>query len=111
MAESTRSNPPQLPPQPAEELRLAERPVNVGDGERWGSLLLGGGLALLTLQRSLGTLVLLAGATALLSRGLTGHCPLYQRMGVSTVPPSSSPEEPPAVPAADTPPLIELARS
>ena len=110
MAESTRIN-LQQPPGPAESPMSADRPVNVGDGERWGSLLLGGGLALFLLRRSLGTLGLLAGATALLSRGLTGHCALYQRMGVSTVMPASSPEGTPAVLEADEKPLIELARS
>ena len=46
---------------------------------------IGGLLALYTLRRSLGTVVLLGGAGALLYRGLKGQCALYQAMGVSTV--------------------------
>jgi len=63
----------------------ADGSVNVGDGERWLSLLGGGLLALYMLRRSLGTVVLLCGAGALLYRGLKGQCTLYQAMGVSTV--------------------------
>jgi uncharacterized membrane protein len=83
----------------------------VGDGERWLSLLGGGLLALYTLRRSLGTVVLLGGAGALLYRGLKGQCALYQAMGVSTTahdPPSASsrsvaaPEEPPRIVLADS---------
>jgi uncharacterized membrane protein len=72
----------------------ADSSVNVGDGERWLSLLGGGLLALYMLRRSLGTVVLLCGAGALLYRGLKGQCALYQAMGVSTVahdPQSASP--------------------
>jgi uncharacterized membrane protein len=58
--------------------------MNVGDTERWLSLLGGGLLALYMLRRSLGTVVLLGGAGALLYRGLKGQCPLYQTMGLST---------------------------
>ena len=84
----------------------ADGAVNVGDGERWLSLLGGGLLALYTLRRSLGTVVLLGGAGALLYRGLKGQCALYQAMGVSTTahdPQSASsrsvtaPEEPPRI--------------
>lgn len=61
------------------------RPVNVGDMERWLSLPGGGVLALYSFQRSLGNFMLLFGAGALLYRGLTGHCALYQTMETSTV--------------------------
>ena len=61
----------------------ADGAVNVGDGERWLSLLGGGLLALYTLRRSLGTVVLLGGAGALLYRGLKGQCALYQAMDVN----------------------------
>lgn len=67
----------------------ANGPLNVGDTERWLSLLGGGLLALYLLRRSLGTVVLLGGAGALLYRGLQGHCPLYQTMGLSTAAPES----------------------
>jgi hypothetical protein len=62
----------------------ADGAVNVGDSERLLSLLGGGLLALYMLRRSLGTVVLLGGAGALLYRGLKGQCALYQAMGVST---------------------------
>ena len=70
-------------------LPLTAGPVNVSEVERWLSLLGGGLLALYTLRRSLGTVVLLGGAGALLYRGLKGQCPLYQAMGLSTVAPDS----------------------
>jgi uncharacterized membrane protein len=44
--------------------------MNVGDVERWLSLLSGGVLVLSMLRRSLGAVVLLGGAGVLLSRGL-----------------------------------------
>jgi hypothetical protein len=70
---------------PAESPITNERPVNVGDMERWLSLLGGGALALYSLRRSLGNFMLLFGAGALIYRGLTGHCALYQTMETSTV--------------------------
>jgi uncharacterized membrane protein len=88
----------------------AEGAVNVGDGERWLSLLGGGLLALYVRRRSLGPVALLGGAGALLYRGLKGQCALYQAMGVSTTahdPQSASsrsvatPEEPPRMVLAD----------
>jgi hypothetical protein len=86
MAESALIIPqPQSTP-PAERPMPAERPVNVGDLERWLSLLGGGMLSFYLVRRFLGPLMLLGGAGALLSRGLTGHCALYKTMGVSTVP-------------------------
>ncbi len=60
-------------------------PVNVGETERWASALIGGALALYGLTRGtfagLG-LALLGGP--LLYRGLTGHCDLYQALGMNT---------------------------
>lgn len=111
MAESARSIPPPQSTHPAERPLQAERPVNVGDLERWLSVLGGGALALCTLRRSLGSLVLLAGAGALLSRGLTGHCALYQTMGVSTV--SQEPGAPRTFGSTgpEEKPRIEIARS
>ena len=70
----------------ADALPAAGPLMNVGDTERWLSLLGGGLLALYLLRRSLGTVVLLGGAGALLYRGLKGHCPLYEIMGLSTAP-------------------------
>ena len=89
----------------------ADGSVNVGDGERWLSLLGGGLLALYLLRHSLGTVVLLCGAGALLYRGLTGQCALYQAMGVSTVTHDPQSASPRTVAAPDKPPRIVLASS
>jgi len=94
MAESTNSLPQPQTMGSIAHVLPADGSVNVGDGERWLSLLGGGLLALYMLRRSLGTVVLLCGAGALLYRGLKGQCALYQAMGVSTVahdPQSASP--------------------
>ena len=60
--------------------------VNVGQKERWASVLGGAALAALALRggrRSKGVagLAALAGLP-LLWRGATGHCPVYQKMGI-----------------------------
>jgi uncharacterized membrane protein len=58
---------------------------NVGEAERFASVLGGGLLALYGMFRgSPGGLLLTALGGGLLYRGLSGHCPLYQAMGVST---------------------------
>jgi len=85
MAESTNSLPQPRTMRSVASALPADDAVNVGDRERWLSLLGGGLLALYVLRRSLGTVVLLCGAGALLYRGLQGQCALYQAMGVSTV--------------------------
>jgi len=85
--------------------------VNVGDSERWLSLLGGGLLALFALRRSLGAVVLLGGAGALLYRGLKGQCALYQAMGVHTVAHDSQSASPRSVAAPDEQPRIVLAGS
>jgi uncharacterized membrane protein len=89
----------------------AEGAINVGNGERWLSLLGGGLLALYTLHRSLGTVVLLGAAGALLSRGLKGQCALYQAMGVSTVAHDPQSVSPRSVAAPHGQPRIVLAGS
>jgi len=94
MAESTNSLPQPRTMRSVAHVLPVDGSVNVGDGERWLSLLGGGLLALYMLRRSLGAVVLLCGAGALLYRGLKGQCALYQAMGVSTVahdPQSASP--------------------
>lgn len=58
--------------------------VNVGDVERWLSVIGGGILALYGLRRSLGNLVLIAGGGALIYRGLTGWCAVYEALQLST---------------------------
>lgn len=85
MAEASMLIPQSQSVRPAESSIPVDRPGNVGDLERWLSLVGGGLLAVYSLRRSLGNFVLLFGAGALIYRGLTGHCALYRTMQVSTV--------------------------
>ncbi|MEX2119352.1 MAG: YgaP-like transmembrane domain [Pirellulales bacterium] len=69
------------------QFRLAPGIVdrNVGEVERIASAVAGAALAAYGLRRgSLGGLVLAATGGGLLYRGLTGHCYLYQALGVNT---------------------------
>src|SRR5262245_11102690 len=62
--------------------------VNVNDTERWLSAAGGGLLALLGMaRRDAAGLGLAALGGALVYRGLTGHCRLYQALGVDTARP------------------------
>jgi uncharacterized membrane protein len=58
--------------------------VNVGRTERWMSLIAGGALAAYALKRRTraGGMVALAGAE-LIYRGATGHCHVYQALGIN----------------------------
>ena len=59
--------------------------VNVGEIERLASAMAGGALAVYGLrQRSIGGLCLTLAGTALLHRGVTGHCNTYQAFGITT---------------------------
>jgi len=60
--------------------------VNVGETERLASALVGGVLALGGVRRigSLSGLLMLAAGGGLLYRGMTGHCVLYQQLGMNT---------------------------
>lgn len=59
--------------------------VNVGQVERWASALGGGALALYGITRgSLGGIALALVGAALVQRGVTGHCNMYEAMGYST---------------------------
>jgi uncharacterized membrane protein len=59
--------------------------INVGDVERWASVAAGGGMALLGLsRRSIGGAALALAGGALVYRGVTGHCPCYQQLGINT---------------------------
>lgn len=62
-----------------------EPSMNVAGWERWASTLGGAALVLNALRRpSLLTTFLAAGGAMLVERGLTGHCPLYQALGISS---------------------------
>ena len=66
-------------------MAMAANPINVGTAERVGSAIGGGVLILRALARpTLGRVVAGLGGLALLQRGLTGHCGLYQRLGFDT---------------------------
>ena len=57
--------------------------VNVGKMERWASVLGGAALAAYALRRrSKGSLGLAALGAPLLWRGATGHCSVYERLGI-----------------------------
>jgi uncharacterized membrane protein len=111
MAESTRPIEQPRPMGPVASALPADQPVNVGDLERWLSLLGGGLLALYTVRRSLGSAVLLCGAGALVYRGLRGYCALYQTMGISTVAHDARSESLRGLTAPDEPSRIVLAGS
>ena len=55
--------------------------------------------------------MLMGGAGALLYRGLQGHCPLYQAMGLSTAAHEPQPVNARRVTEPDEPSPIVLARS
>jgi uncharacterized membrane protein len=62
--------------------------VNVGETERWASLIGGGLLACYGLSRGTGVgLGLAALGGGLIYRGLTGHCSLYQALGTGSAAP------------------------
>ena len=58
---------------------------NVGTIERWTSVIAGGALALYGLSRRsvIGGLVASLGAS-FAYRGVTGHCPVYEQLGINT---------------------------
>ena len=69
--------------------------VNVGEIERLASAITGGALAVYGLRkRSAGGLCLTLAGTALLHRGVTGHCNTYQLLGVTTNNTTSDEEAP-----------------
>ena len=65
-------------------MNCGDRRVNIGRVERWLSMVAGGALAAYGLKRrqAPGGAAAIAGA-ALLYRGATGHCDLYQALGVN----------------------------
>jgi len=67
----------------AERLRLGD--VNMGRNDRLASVLGGAGLALLgARRRGLAGALLGAAGAALVARGASGHCPMYQALGASS---------------------------
>ena len=71
---------------------MAATDSNLGQWERWASLLAGTALVAHAAARrpSALSLVLAAGGLMLLERGATGHCRLYRAIGHSSLP---APEE------------------
>jgi uncharacterized membrane protein len=64
---------------------VGDQPINVGDTERIISAVVGGCAVLFGLSKlSLSSIVALAAGGALLARGLTGHCGVYESLGTST---------------------------
>ncbi len=62
---------------------MAANAINVGNAERIGSVIGGTALVLRALARPTPARVIGAiGGAALLQRGLTGHCALYNRLGL-----------------------------
>ncbi|HEX8282982.1 MAG TPA: SRPBCC family protein [Pyrinomonadaceae bacterium] len=60
--------------------------TNVGEVERWASAIGGGALALYGITRgSLGGIALALVGAALVQRGVSGHCNLYEAMNIDTV--------------------------
>ena len=69
----------------ANALSLHPSEMNVGTAERIGSAIAGAVLVARALARpSLGRIIVAVGGAALLQRGLTGHCAMYQAFGIDT---------------------------
>lgn len=69
---------------PAERQERPVSRINVGEAERWLSVIGGGALLVHGLRRSFGSLILAVGGGMLIYRGVTGHCPAYQSFGLNT---------------------------
>ena len=69
---------------PSRRMRPARRHVNVGNLERWLSVVAGGALAAYAFRqrRKQGGAAAIVGA-AMLHRGMTGHCNVYQTIGLN----------------------------
>jgi uncharacterized membrane protein len=65
--------------------KVSHSDVNVNDIERLGSLLLGGGLTAYGLGRGgLSGILLAAAGASLVYRGVSGHCMIYEQLGLNT---------------------------
>lgn len=66
--------------------RLGGKSLNVGKMERWASVLGGAALAAYALKRrGRGGMGLALAGAPLLWRGATGHCAVYEKMGIDRV--------------------------
>src|SRR4051812_18116469 len=66
-------------------LHLMQTQTNVSNPERWVSVIAGAAIAAFGLKRrSLGGLALAGIGGGLLWRGATGHCAIYESLGLST---------------------------
>jgi uncharacterized membrane protein len=64
---------------------LAENTVNVAEWERWASAVGGFALVAHALRRpSAGNTLLAAGGALLIERALTGHCAVYENLGITS---------------------------
>jgi hypothetical protein len=71
---------------------LNQPETNVGTGERIGSTIAGAVLVGRALLRpSFGRIIAAFAGAALLQRGLSGHCAMYRKLGMSTAAPDASP--------------------
>jgi uncharacterized membrane protein len=78
---------PSASPLSGNPLEGALGPVNVGDTERYGSIIGGAALVVAGLsRRSIPGLLLAAVGGLFIIRGTAGHCRLYDAMGVTTTP-------------------------
>lgn len=69
-----------------EHAAITHQEKNVNDPERWVSVIAGGALAAYGLKmRSIPGIVLAALGGSLVWRGATGHCMVYEAMGISSV--------------------------
>ena len=85
--------------------------TNVGPAERAASAVAGAVLALMGLRRrSVGGAAMALAGAALLKRGLTGQCDVYQAMGVHSYTPESAPRSRPFSPAIDVEQSITISR-
>jgi uncharacterized membrane protein len=65
--------------------KVSHSDVNIHDVERIGSALVGGGLAAYGIGRGgVCGMLLAAGGAALVYRGVTGHCMVYEQLGINT---------------------------
>jgi uncharacterized membrane protein len=81
---SSRDESRRIPPGEKSTL-IAKHALNVGEYERWASVLGGGALAFCGLTRGSWTgLALAALGGSLVYRGVTGRCPCYAALGLST---------------------------